>query len=135
LSESLPFFTDGDFSILHFFFCLLPHFPNIPVFVPNLFCVWEWLKSPSSNVNVLTQYCSSLVDTFGTWYLHSFSFCCLIPTFLYIRELYSWFVSISSCFVFVPRLSVRGGVRLLMIILRLCLVFIFVPGSPPFIHN
>jgi len=61
LSESLPFFTYGDFSILHFFFCLLPHFPSIPTFVRNLFCVWKWLKCPSSNVNVLTKYCSSLV--------------------------------------------------------------------------
>jgi len=63
LSESLPFFTDGDFSILHFFFfCLLPHFLSIPAFVRNLFCVWKWLKCPSSNFNVLTKYCSSLLD-------------------------------------------------------------------------
>jgi len=45
------------------FFCLLPHFPSIPAFVRNLFCVWEWLKCPSSNCNVSTKYCSSLVDT------------------------------------------------------------------------
>lgn len=37
LSESLPVFTDGDFSILHF--VLLPHFPSISDFVRNLFFV------------------------------------------------------------------------------------------------